>query len=108
MRCANSECGRNAQHLFEGTLWLVELDVPPGARIVGDESGFPICVVPSRYFWLCPDCSRSMKVHGWTSKEIIVRPISLKKEPHPAQVDSAGNFTSRAQCCQGGSFGKPA
>lgn len=74
MRCANPRCGQLARDIFAGTLRLVELEVPADARIVGDESGFPICIVPSRYFWLCPACSRTMEVRRWTRTEVVFGP----------------------------------
>lgn len=74
MYCANSRCGRIAQCLFDGTLWFVELELPPSARIAGDGEGFPVCTVPRRYFWLCRDCSRSMKIRRWTEAGIVLAP----------------------------------
>jgi hypothetical protein len=81
MRCANSQCGITARDLFEGTLWLVERHDAPLSRLRGDESGFPVCAVPSRYFWLCPECSTSMKIRGWTSAGILLAPHVYARKP---------------------------
>jgi hypothetical protein len=62
MRRANPVCGLRSEDLHNGTLRLVELDVSPENRILGAEGGFPICSVPTRYFWLCEECSRVMTI----------------------------------------------
>lgn len=94
MHCANSQCARLAQHLFEGTLWFVELELPPGARISGDGNGFPVCIVPSRYFWLCSDCSRSMKIHKWTRAGIVFWPSGHAKKLVASHSDNSAHFSS--------------
>jgi hypothetical protein len=72
MRCANPQCGQIAGDIFEGTLRLVELDLAPGARLEGNEGGFPVCTVPSRFFWLCPACSKAILVVRWTPAGVVV------------------------------------
>lgn len=81
MRCANHQCDKLAEEFFGGTLWLVERDVPPTARLTGDESGFPVCAVPSRYFWLCRECSRSMAICGWTGTDVLLGPSRPGRKP---------------------------
>jgi hypothetical protein len=66
MKCANPDCRTPAVDLTDGVLRLVELDVPPEERVVRSEGGFPVCSVPSRYFWLCPKCSSHLRVRSWT------------------------------------------
>lgn len=98
MRCANPECGKIAEHLFDGTLRLIELDLPPGRRTTGEESGFPVCIVPTRYFWLCPECSNLLEIHRWTPKGIIVKPIAQSATLANAQTFSTSNpIRSRTQ-----------
>ncbi len=75
MQCANPKCRRVAQDLQQGTLLLLEMDVPPDERIVRSESGFPICTVPSRYFWLCSECSRLWTLKRWTPTGLVLEPI---------------------------------
>ena len=74
MKCANAQCGRMADDIFTGTLRLVERKVPANGRLAGDEDGFPVCSVPSRYFWLCSECSASMEVRAWTGSQIVLGP----------------------------------
>lgn len=71
MWCANPACGLRSQDLHDGTLRLVELDVEPEDRILGADGGFPICNVPTRYFWLCANCSRVLTIKRWTSTGLI-------------------------------------
>ena len=92
MQCANPKCDQNLYDLLDGKLRLVELDVPPEERVLRSDGGFPICIVPSRYFWLCANCSKVLTIKKWTvsglifetidrgsSREILVR--SMRKRP---------------------------
>jgi len=71
MHCANPECGRVADDLTSGLLRLIELDVPPEQRVTRSDSGFPICAVRSRYFWLCEQCCEILRILRWTENELI-------------------------------------
>lgn len=93
MRCANPHCERVADDFFTGTLWLVEQEVPPDARIAGDEGGFPVCVVPTRYFWLCPACSKVMEVRSWTPMEVVFGPS--RELRRSAEISSFNNSATR-------------
>lgn len=79
MQCANPECRRDAQDLQKGTLRLLEMDVPPEKRVVRSDSGFPICMVPSRYFWLCAECSHFLKIKRWTTNGLILEQVQNEK-----------------------------
>jgi hypothetical protein len=74
MQCANPSCRTDAQHLENGTLRLFEMEVPPGKRTVGADFGFPVFVVPTRYFWLCAACSRFLTMRRWTSAGLVLEP----------------------------------
>jgi hypothetical protein len=71
MHCANPECGRAANDLTSGVLRLIELDVPPEQRVTRSDGGFPICVVRSRYFWLCEQCCVVLSVRRWTANGLV-------------------------------------
>lgn len=81
VRCANPACRQVAHDIFSGTLRLVELDVQPEERVSGDANGFPVCCVPSRYFWLCARCSETMKITGWRGGEAMLTVHSPAKKP---------------------------
>jgi hypothetical protein len=74
MHCANPACRLKSQDLRDGILRLVELDVSPEDRVLGAGTGFPICSVPTRYFWLCKACSRVLTIKRWTSTELTLEP----------------------------------
>lgn len=72
MQCANPDCRKPAGDLSTGVLTLLELDVPPEKRVIRSDGGFPVCSVPSRYFWLCAKCSGSLKVRRWTTTGLML------------------------------------
>lgn len=72
MQCVNPKCGREAHDLHAGTLRLLELAIPPEKRIVQGDTGFPVVAVPSRYFWLCPGCSRIWRMKRWTPDGLLL------------------------------------
>ncbi len=80
MQCANPKCSRVVQDLQQGTLVLLELDVPPDERIVRSDSGFPVCTVPSKYFWLCSECSRLWVMKRWTPTGLVLEPSQPAQE----------------------------
>jgi len=72
MQCMNPKCSQDARHLQDGTLRLVELDVPPEDRTQRSDGGFPVCSVPSRYFWLCAECCRLWTIKRWTLAGLLL------------------------------------
>ncbi len=66
MECANPECRAPAADLSTGVLRLIELDVPPDQRVIRSDGGFPVCSVPSHYFWLCSACAAHLRIKQWT------------------------------------------
>lgn len=84
MKCANPDCDQYSDDLREGRVCLVEKMVAPEERITGSEGGFPVCVVPSRYFWLCGNCSSGYFIRGWLEQELILEPRISRTELHAA------------------------
>lgn len=76
MRCAHPQCRQEAHSLQEGTLRLLELAVPVEERVIRSDTGFPVVAVPSRYFWLCSDCSQRFTIRRWTPAGLILDPRS--------------------------------
>ena len=72
MKCANPDCRVPALDLSAGVLTLLELDVPPEERVIRSDGGFPVCSVPSRYFWLCAKCSSHLRMRRWTSTGLVL------------------------------------
>lgn len=84
MKCANPECARWAEDLHEGTLRLVERAVDPADRVRGSDGGFPVCIVESRYFWLCKDCAHGYIIHSWFDDQPILQPRTLRLQTQGA------------------------
>jgi hypothetical protein len=84
MRCANPDCTEMAHDISTGVLRLMELDVPPEKRVIRSDSGFPVCAVPSRYFWLCSKCGESLRIRRWTREGLVLEP-RLKNSPPPVE-----------------------
>lgn len=78
MQCVNPQCRRDAQDLQTGTLRLLELAIPPEERVIRPEGGFPVVAVPSRYFWLCSQCSRIWRMKRWTAEGLLLEPKLLE------------------------------
>jgi len=72
MRCANPDCNLMSHDLTTGSLRLLELDVPPEERVTRSDWGFPICCVPSRYFWLCQQCCGLLSIRRWTKEGLVL------------------------------------
>lgn len=72
MRCANPDCNQLANDLTTGALRLLELDMPPELRVIRSDGGFPVCTVPSRYFWLCEHCSKFLSIRRWTKEGLTL------------------------------------
>jgi len=89
MYCANPECGREAKDLTSGVLRSIELDVPPEQRVTRSDGGFPICVVRSRYFWLCEQCCEVLSVRRWTANGLVferrTNGSSIRKAVQPVE-----------------------
>lgn len=85
MICANPECSKHADDLIAGTLWCLELTAPPEMRTVGSEWGFPVCCVPTRFFWLCERCSRNLFPRRWTHEGLELA-ATVAIESHTPKV----------------------
>lgn len=93
MQCVNPQCRQDAHDLYSGTLRLFELTIPPEERIVRADGGFPVVVVPSRFFWLCSQCSRIWRMKRWTTAGLLLepnRPGNVQQHPsHTVKVPLA-------------------
>lgn len=74
MRCANPKCNAAMMEAAGGTMTMLELELPPEARIERSEWGFPILCVPAKYFWLCEECSRLYLIRRWTTAGLLLHP----------------------------------
>jgi hypothetical protein len=93
MECANPNCRRDAQILQDGTLRLLEMDMSPEDRLEGSDYGFPVCTVPSRFFWLCAVCSRVLRMKRWTTGGLVLEPCA-QSDSGRKPVESSDTFNA--------------
>jgi hypothetical protein len=77
MRCANPDCCCGLFDQPGGTIWLMQLEVPRDNPIESIDYGFPVSTLPTKYFWLCPDCSRRFILLRWMPTGVCL----VKKQP---------------------------
>ena len=86
-KCANPQCSSTFRYLHEGRLFHVPL------RSIGKtETGRPGSAM--EYFWLCAECSRSMKLILYASSVITV-PLEHSSE-HGYTPDDIPEIVSTA------------
>jgi hypothetical protein len=74
MRCANPQCSKELLYLREGTLELLELESHSGNQFRPDEGGFAMRSLPSKFFWLCGECAKTLMVKRWTTSGLVLVP----------------------------------
>ena len=72
MLCANTNCRTYADDLLKGTLKLMEFETSPDKRVLYSSGGFPVCSARTRFFWLCPKCSRRFTIVKWNASGVIL------------------------------------
>lgn len=104
MRCANPKCNAVMMDTQGGTMRLLELDIPPEARIERGEWGFPVLCVPTRYFWLCEDCSRLYRIRRWTTEGLRLEPVLVVSHSQ----ENGGKAPARRPVASHGAIGRAA
>ena len=74
MHCANPDCCCDTFDLPGGSLWWMELEESRDQPIENEDNGFPICILPLKYFWLCAECSQRFVLSQWTPTGIVLVP----------------------------------
>jgi hypothetical protein len=72
MQCANPHCSEELLYLREGRVELKELELGCCDRGRTDEGGFPVKSAPSKFFWLCGDCAKTLIVKRWTPSGLVL------------------------------------
>ncbi len=72
MKCANPECRNELHYLRGGTLRLLEIEASAESRLHRADSGFPVCRGRTRYFWLCPECSKILVLQRWSQEGLVL------------------------------------
>jgi len=78
MHCANPQCSKELLYLREGTLRLLELELHSDGQFRPDDGAFAISSSPSKYFWLCGECTKTHIVKRWTTSGVVLVPRGLK------------------------------
>ena len=74
MHCANPDCCCDTFDRPGGSLWLMELEASRDQPIESEDNGFPIRILPLKYFWLCIECSQRFVLSQWTPTGIVLAP----------------------------------
>ena len=70
-QCANPECSKELLYFREGTLELLELETHAD-RARPDDGAFAMSSLPSRFFWLCGECTKTHILRRWTTSGLIL------------------------------------
>jgi hypothetical protein len=71
-QCANPQCSKELLYFREGTLELLELETHADDRARPDDGAFAMSSLPSRFFWLCGECTKTHVVKRWTTSGLIL------------------------------------
>jgi hypothetical protein len=72
VQCANPQCSKELLYLREGTLNLLEMESRSDDQFRSDVGAFAMRSVPSKYFWLCGECTKTLIVKRWTTSGLIL------------------------------------
>jgi hypothetical protein len=89
VQCANSQCSRELLYLREGRLALFELESHSHDQVSADDDGFPSKSLPSRFFWLCGQCTKTHIVKRWATSGVVL-------ECHSVRIGSLLNVSPTA------------
>jgi hypothetical protein len=78
MQCANPQCSKELLYLREGRLELLELESHSHGQELADDAGFPIKSLPSRFFWLCGECTKTHIIRRWTPSGLVLESHAVK------------------------------
>jgi hypothetical protein len=71
-QCANPQCSKELLYFREGTLELLELETQADDRARPDDGAFAMSSLPSRFFWLCGECTKTHILRRWTTSGLIL------------------------------------
>ena len=72
MQCANPQCSKELLYLREGTLELLELESHSDDQFRSDDGAFAMRSLPSKFFWLCGECTKTHIVKRWTTSGLVL------------------------------------
>jgi len=72
LQCANPQCSKELFYLREGTLNLLEMESHSDDQFQSDVGAFAMKSVPSKFFWLCGECTKTLIVKRWTTAGLVL------------------------------------
>src|SRR5664279_1697196 len=73
MQCANPRCSTELLYLREGSLRLLELQMPAEVHIPSYDTGFSGRLLPRKFFWLCGACTEVLVISQWTASGLVLK-----------------------------------
>jgi hypothetical protein len=73
MQCANPDCSTELLYLRDGSLRLLELQMPAEVHVPSDDTGFSIRLLPRKFFWLCGACTEVLVISQWTASGLVLK-----------------------------------
>jgi hypothetical protein len=87
VQCANPQCSSELLYLREGRLNLLEMEPHSDDQFQSDVGAFAMRSVPSKYVWLCGECTKTLIVKRWTTAGIVLALRNQKTAgSHPKQA----------------------
>jgi hypothetical protein len=71
MQCADPQCSKELLYLREGTLNLLEMESHSDDRFASDVDAFAMRSVPSKFFLLCGECTKTLTLKRWTTAGLV-------------------------------------
>jgi hypothetical protein len=104
-RCANPQCSQELLYLREGRVALLDLESHANNQPRPDDGAFAMRSLPSRFFWLCGECTKTYVVKRWTTSGLVV---VLRSRTGDSNPDLADRFHRRKhRAASAGLDGRP-
>jgi hypothetical protein len=101
-QCANPQCSQELFYLREGRLALLYMESHANDQARPDDGAFAMSPLPSRFFWLCGECTKTYVVKRWTPSGLVVVFRNRTGDSNPDQADRLRRRNDRT-----GSAGHP-
>jgi hypothetical protein len=72
MQCANPQCSKELLYLREGRVELLELESHFNDQLRPDDGAFAMKSLPSRFFWLCGECTKTYIAKRWITSGLVL------------------------------------
>lgn len=71
-QCANPQCSQELLYLGEGSLALLDMESHANDQPRPDDGAFATRTLPSSFFWLCGECTKTYVFKRWTTSGLVV------------------------------------